>query len=708
MNFTTITDDLNIIQSLIDEPNDIGGLTADQLKSKFDNAGNIIKDFINNILLNELESTTDSSSGADKIGITSISDLDGNTLQSIIESLRNKLKSTTNSSSGADFINSTGISGLSGSTVQSLLESLKLYIDTHKTSGDHDGRYYTETEINNLLALYTTITDITNNRKLDDTGNFTGSWFGVSNPALADPGIAGVVEQHTSQLADIVTKQGDINQLNTTDKSSVVNAIKEVKTQTNSKADQASLNVTNGTVTSLQSQVSNIGSSTPKGAYATLSALQTAFPTGTTGIYIISADNKWYYWSGSAWTAGGTYQNNIFTDDFNYVNTLNNTNDLNVITKDGLYFIAQGSTPSNCPVTPSCVLKQMTIMGGAYAIQLLYPFNSDDFFYMRRIVHSTPSSNTAWLNIRNVINSNLDRQFNYGGILNNSNDLNNISILKSGIYLIQNSSIPANCPYTNTCILIEYNYLGNYAHQVIYDFNDPTITFTRKVDNTTPTNNTSWISSKPLTGKNLLTIGDSITYGLASTNHYQDKMSQITGATIINQGYSGAKYALKVNHEPWNDHSFYTYSSTLDLTNIDYLWVMYGINDYNNSIPIGDMTTDEYTVCGAIFKGLQNFMSRKPTLKIFVSTPIFSATYDGTNLQDVDVITNSIGLKLIDYVNAIKSVYQKFRIPVFDGFNECGINYYNQATFLADKLHPNNDGNDLIGIRFGNFIKKYV
>jgi hypothetical protein len=37
-----------------------------------------------------------------------------------------------------------------------------------------------------------------------------------------------------SQLADMTTNQGDITQLNTTDKSSVVNAIKEVKTATNS------------------------------------------------------------------------------------------------------------------------------------------------------------------------------------------------------------------------------------------------------------------------------------------------------------------------------------------------------------------------------------------------------------------------------------------------------------------------------------------
>lgn len=49
-------------------------------------------------------------------------------------------------------------------------------------------------------------------------------------------------------------------------------------------------------------------SGSPKGTYATLAALQTAFPTGTTGVYIVTADGKLYSYIASAWTAGGIYQ----------------------------------------------------------------------------------------------------------------------------------------------------------------------------------------------------------------------------------------------------------------------------------------------------------------------------------------------------------------------------------------------------------------
>lgn len=46
-----LTKDLNIIQALDDEPNDVGGLSAQELKAKFDEAGNVIKDFINDSLI---------------------------------------------------------------------------------------------------------------------------------------------------------------------------------------------------------------------------------------------------------------------------------------------------------------------------------------------------------------------------------------------------------------------------------------------------------------------------------------------------------------------------------------------------------------------------------------------------------------------------------------------------------------------------------
>jgi len=58
----------------------------------------------------------------------------------------------------------------------------------------------------------------------------------------------------------------------------------------------------------LDSSIVGLANGSPKGVYATLADLQTAFPTGNNNIYIVTADGKWYFWSGSAWTAGAVYQ----------------------------------------------------------------------------------------------------------------------------------------------------------------------------------------------------------------------------------------------------------------------------------------------------------------------------------------------------------------------------------------------------------------
>ena len=50
-------DDVDVVQKLDDEPNDVGGLSAAELKSKFDEAGNIIKRYINNTLVPQLSDT---------------------------------------------------------------------------------------------------------------------------------------------------------------------------------------------------------------------------------------------------------------------------------------------------------------------------------------------------------------------------------------------------------------------------------------------------------------------------------------------------------------------------------------------------------------------------------------------------------------------------------------------------------------------------
>lgn len=58
MEFTKLSRDMGIIAKLDDEPNDVGGLSAAELKAKFDEAGNAIKTYLNETLLPELAAAT--------------------------------------------------------------------------------------------------------------------------------------------------------------------------------------------------------------------------------------------------------------------------------------------------------------------------------------------------------------------------------------------------------------------------------------------------------------------------------------------------------------------------------------------------------------------------------------------------------------------------------------------------------------------------
>ena len=89
MAFTKITDDLNIIQALDDEPNVDSGMSAAQLKAKFDEAPNKIKTAFNNLIdaLGDQREGYEASSNISAAKIYSIDESDNN-VQAKLEHLK--------------------------------------------------------------------------------------------------------------------------------------------------------------------------------------------------------------------------------------------------------------------------------------------------------------------------------------------------------------------------------------------------------------------------------------------------------------------------------------------------------------------------------------------------------------------------------------------------------------------------------------------
>ena len=84
MALTTFNEDMEIISKLSTYPNDTDGLTPEELKARFDQAGTLIKEYINNTLLEELGGT----SAAGSLGVDTVNGTDmGSTIQAALDAL---------------------------------------------------------------------------------------------------------------------------------------------------------------------------------------------------------------------------------------------------------------------------------------------------------------------------------------------------------------------------------------------------------------------------------------------------------------------------------------------------------------------------------------------------------------------------------------------------------------------------------------------
>ena len=111
-------------------------------------------------------------------------------------------------------------------------------------------------------------------------------------------------------------------------------------------------------VTSVENELTSVASGSPAGVYATVSDLTTANPDHSK-IYLVTADGKWYYWNGSAWTAGGQYLNNELFDEIT-------ENTRNIITYPIINDVIHGVSV-NCK--QNIIKLNGTVVGGYEAVK---------------------------------------------------------------------------------------------------------------------------------------------------------------------------------------------------------------------------------------------------------------------------------------------------------------------------------------------------
>lgn len=141
------------------------------------------------------------------------------------------LASTTDGDSGADCIKLTTISGLTGSSVQTVLESAKTLIDGKPDTAN----IYTKAEINSTTPT-TSGTEILGARAITGVTGVTAYAQIGDLKTQIDGVVLGTIPDASLTDAKLGTdiKIGSLAALTTTDKTSVVNAINELVSNTSS------------------------------------------------------------------------------------------------------------------------------------------------------------------------------------------------------------------------------------------------------------------------------------------------------------------------------------------------------------------------------------------------------------------------------------------------------------------------------------------
>ncbi len=204
-------------------------------------------------------------------------------------------------------------------------------------------------------------------------------------------------------------------------------------------------------------------------------------------------------------------------------------------------------------------------------------------------------------------------------------------------------------------------------------------------------------SVSKLNGKKVVVDGDSIMEQAIVTNY----LATTTGCVIDNQAKSGSGYVNNVQG------TMLTRASAIASKNPYAIFLAAGTNDYGVNKPLGSsaVINDDTQFYSAVYNTYRTIREQNPLTPILVATPI--QRFYTTNSETRSTV-NSLGFKLIDYVNVIKAVAQIFSIEVVDLYSNSGITLENISLTTSDGLHVNALGAKLMAGKIINSLNGMV
>lgn len=295
------------------------------------------------------------------------------------------------------------------------------------------------------------------------------------------------------------------------------------------------------------------------------------------------------------------------------------------------------------------------------------------------------------------VNSNLDYimsiNCNYAFFDVNKNYLSGANSVGAGTALLS----PSNAAYIRFSFTLDTN---NLKDKCQFEQNDVITSYTPYGLIVSPEYLQNVNLSNWYIGKKLTTFGDSITKQAKWQQYLLDNLGFMS---YTNCGVEGTKVS-----DDGSNTGFCTDARINTIpTNSDVVMIMGATNDEGGNVPIGDLTYpyDTTKFMGALATTIKKVEALCPNALIVVMSLVGGrGTTAGVN-QDTPQI-NGIGLWSKDYAEATKAVCEYLGKPYIPLFETSGINFYNRAAYIADTVHPNDDGGKKIGNVAVNGLKR--
>ena len=242
------------------------------------------------------------------------------------------------------------------------------------------------------------------------------------------------------------------------------------------------------------------------------------------------------------------------------------------------------------------------------------------------------------------------------------------------------------------------------------------------------------VAGKPLSGKEVVCIGDSIIGMTRTGTSVTAYLAKETGATVYNAGFGGTRMSKHTKNgygafsmylladaivrQDWELQERYVSQASdyfpaqlqslkqIDFSTVDIMIIHFGTNDFTASPGIDpDNMLDPLdcgTTAGALRYSIQRLQEAFPQLQIYVSLPLFR--YWPESKEFPDTYRNDLGKLLDEYIQAIRQAAEDCGVPVIDGSSEMGMNQQTVSRFTLDGVHLSRAGRK----RFSGVISSHL